>query len=1373
MNRWVINRAGFINFWYYDDEKFDFSDGKLLLRGSNGSGKSVTMQSIIPLLLDGNKSPERLDPFNSRSRKIENYILGDEDSGKDDSIGYIYIEFIKKETQNYITVGMGIRAQRGKSVQSWGFAITDGRRIGKDIFLYKDIGEKVPLTRRELENRIKDGGRVCDGNEDYMKTVNDLLFGFDNIEDYDELVKLLVQIRTPKLSKDFKPSVIYEILNNSIPQLTDDDLRPMSEAIENMDNVKTRIDQLKEGKREGEKLKKNYDEYNQIVLLEKGKNYIRTFNELKNLEEEMKNIKNEISKAEKEHIDAEEKIKSLEEMEKVMKEKKASLENNDSVKIKEKISFIENELKSEEEEQVKKQSQYDKKKNEHRKIEVKIKDNEDEKEKLLERLSCILEEMDELSEVCIFEEQEFLKQEFLKDVDSKYNFSFTKDKIKNYAIKLEKAVDLSKDYEKIKIEYDNLLKKLDDAKRDKESSEKRLTEARQYLIQIKEEYIEKVLEWEKQNVELEFSEDNKKGILRSINNFEKESSADDILSGVRKIYNDKDKMLQKSCNNYTTNRENILNEIGELKAELNEWKNKREPQPKREIEVLNNRKRLDDAGISYIPFYKAVDFKHDFPLEKRGMIEKALLNMGILDALIIPEKYKDVIFEMDKDMSDVYIFPSPKFLSHNLSEIFDVEKRVLPEEISMIYVEDCLKTILIDEDAASAYINEKGQYGIGPLKGRPQIDIEGKFIGFAAREKYRQDKIDEISFKIDEREVTIKKVEEDIKNAEKRILKLEEEYKSFPEVEDIIACFQQIRECEYKYDIRVKNFEEALENEKKSFNDMDNSKRALYEVVKNISLKVESSVYKEALDAARDYNEKLLEIGSTHIRYLSKIELILKYNDEIEKIDEDMDNILYDLGKIKGSIRRNKDIINNLSEQLKKSNYEEIEQEISSCIDFLNEFPKKLAEESRISQSGKTKSESLKNNEGKLKLKINKWEKLSKIFEEAFINDYKLGYVSSSETTDAYKSAFEIVNVCDGVIKKNKDDITNELYKKFTECTQYMSEYILKINNIFQSNIEDEDEDIKKASETSRRLNITGKVRGREVSYYDVIEFINETIEENEKLLKEKDRILFEDVLAKNISKKIRGKINSSKEWVKKMNDLMESMDTSSGLSFSLKWASKKADVEGQLDTKELVELLSRDAQLLKEEDLNKLSEHFRSKINDARKRMDDDKSFMSFHAAIKDVLDYRKWYEFKLFYVKTGERQRELTDYYFNQFSGGEKAMAAYVPLFAAVYARYENARKDCPRIISLDEAFAGVDENNIKDMFRLLNELKLDYIINSQVLWGDYETVPNLSICELVRPNNSKVVTVIRYIWNGKVRSLINDFEEAAADENFHKES
>ena len=79
-SKWQINRVGLLDFWYYDEEEFDFLDGRMLLRGANGSGKSVTMQSFIPLLLDGNMRPERLDPFGSRARKMENYLLeeGDE-----------------------------------------------------------------------------------------------------------------------------------------------------------------------------------------------------------------------------------------------------------------------------------------------------------------------------------------------------------------------------------------------------------------------------------------------------------------------------------------------------------------------------------------------------------------------------------------------------------------------------------------------------------------------------------------------------------------------------------------------------------------------------------------------------------------------------------------------------------------------------------------------------------------------------------------------------------------------------------------------------------------------------------------------------------------------------------------------------------------------------------------------------------------------------------------------------------------------------------------------------------------------------------------------------------------------------------------------
>ena len=57
-SRWQASKIGLVNFWYYDEQEFPFVKGRMLLGGSNGSGKSVTMQSVVPLLLDGNMSPE-------------------------------------------------------------------------------------------------------------------------------------------------------------------------------------------------------------------------------------------------------------------------------------------------------------------------------------------------------------------------------------------------------------------------------------------------------------------------------------------------------------------------------------------------------------------------------------------------------------------------------------------------------------------------------------------------------------------------------------------------------------------------------------------------------------------------------------------------------------------------------------------------------------------------------------------------------------------------------------------------------------------------------------------------------------------------------------------------------------------------------------------------------------------------------------------------------------------------------------------------------------------------------------------------------------------------------------------------------------------
>ncbi|NLB19714.1 MAG: TIGR02680 family protein, partial [Clostridium sp.] len=259
-NRYLIHKLGFVNFWYYDFEEFLLSDGKLLLRGSNGSGKSVTMQSFIPLLLDGNKSPYRLDPFGTNARTISGYLLDDENTER---TGYLYMEFKRRDSDHSITLGMGIKAQQNHPPKSWYFILHDGRRINKDLFLYRDAGQKIPLTKMQLKNELGDANFYTESQRSYMAKVNEYLFGFDDMDSYEELLNLLISIRSPKLSKDFKPTEIYKILTDSLKVLSEDDLRPVSEALENMDSLKDSLEENQAALKATKNIKYHYDKYNQ------------------------------------------------------------------------------------------------------------------------------------------------------------------------------------------------------------------------------------------------------------------------------------------------------------------------------------------------------------------------------------------------------------------------------------------------------------------------------------------------------------------------------------------------------------------------------------------------------------------------------------------------------------------------------------------------------------------------------------------------------------------------------------------------------------------------------------------------------------------------------------------------------------------------------------------------------------------------------------------------------------------------------------------------------------------------------------------------------------------------------------------------------
>lgn len=292
----------------------------------------------------------------------------------------------------------------------------------------------------------------------------------------------------------------------------------------------------------------------------------------------------------------------------------------------------------------------------------------------------------------------------------------------------------------------------------------------------------------------------------------------------------------------------------------------------------------------------------------------------------------------------------------------------------------------------------------------------------------------------------------------------------------------------------------------------------------------------------------------------------------------------------------------------------------------------------------------------------------------------------------------------------------------------------------------------------------------RKESPYAERDALAQRLAEQQNLLSEQDEALYKQIIMNSIGATISAHIYDAERWVSQMNAIMAQSETSSGLRFHLSWKPDvdAADAAGGENLREVVRLLHADPGALTEEDRGKLMDFFKNRVDQARAIADvDDKSADAWSPAVRDMLDYRQWFAFQLSYDK-GEkiRRRQLTDRNFFQFSGGEKAMAMYAPLFSAAYSRYQEAAPDAPRLITLDEAFAGVDEQNMRDMFRLVESMHFNYIMNSQAVWGEYDVVPELNIYSLMRPLNAPFVTLVKFHWDGRMRRPLDAGAEGSGE-------
>jgi uncharacterized protein (TIGR02680 family) len=242
--RWQPLRLGVVELFHYDSEEFWFRDGHLLLRGNNGTGKSKVLSLTLPFLLDAQLKPSRVEPDGDSGKKMSwNLLMNSHDRRN----GYAWIEFgriAEDGTPRYLSLGAGLSAVAARpQVESWYFVLEDADgapRINRDLWLMND--QRVVLTKDRLRDALQGRGQVFDTATNYRRAVDERLFHLGT-KRYDALMDTLIQLRQPQLSKKPDETALSNALTESLPPLAPELLGDVAEALGQLEEDRRQLEE--------------------------------------------------------------------------------------------------------------------------------------------------------------------------------------------------------------------------------------------------------------------------------------------------------------------------------------------------------------------------------------------------------------------------------------------------------------------------------------------------------------------------------------------------------------------------------------------------------------------------------------------------------------------------------------------------------------------------------------------------------------------------------------------------------------------------------------------------------------------------------------------------------------------------------------------------------------------------------------------------------------------------------------------------------------------------------------------------------------------------------------------------------------------------
>jgi hypothetical protein len=245
--RWRLNRAGIVNVWFYFDQRFDLSGGRLVLRGSNGSGKSRALEMLLPFVLDADR--RRMDATGSGKVRLEDLMRAGGD-GQANRLGYVWLELTRdvenaggEQRTEFLTTGALIRFSHSTAeAKAWYFLTP--LRVDEDLILLDT--SRVPLSKEGLAAVIGADRLTSspDVHRDRVRTAVFGLHGDQGRDRYTGLLQLLHTLRSPDVGNRIDEGRLPQILSDALPPLSDKAIATAGEELDGLEETRSALARL-------------------------------------------------------------------------------------------------------------------------------------------------------------------------------------------------------------------------------------------------------------------------------------------------------------------------------------------------------------------------------------------------------------------------------------------------------------------------------------------------------------------------------------------------------------------------------------------------------------------------------------------------------------------------------------------------------------------------------------------------------------------------------------------------------------------------------------------------------------------------------------------------------------------------------------------------------------------------------------------------------------------------------------------------------------------------------------------------------------------------------------------------------------------------